>query len=241
MKSIVKKSMILLTIIVLSVICVTIYHHIAKDDFQEEKISTASKETINKEKSHIYGSIKNSYKWSKDVSNPEVIIKNNTVVKAKIKSIKEAIMLEPKEGFYNPYTPYTPVEIEIINSISGDSLSGTITVYLNGGNIRISKIMKNLDNEECKKMGIDKLSEEEKNNSFLQYSNEFDYELQTNEEYVLVLTKEATDIYVISANGYGIFKENKSDAKTQGNTNKIILKNVLTGKELEYAKKGETY
>ena len=238
MKSIMKKSLIFLVIASLLIIGVLICYHILNDDEQKEVMIATSKKDLNTAESHIYQTIKSNYKWSKDVSNPSVIVKDNTVVRAKIKSIKEAVMLDAKEKFSNPYTPYTPVEIEIIETLSGDSLSGSKIVYLNGGNIRISRMMEKLDNEECKKMGIDVLSEEERNNSFLQYINEFDYELQIDEEYILVLTKEATDIYVISANGYGIFKENTADTKFLQNTNTIFLKNVLTGKELHYVKDG---
>ena len=55
----------------------------------------------------------------------------------KIISIGEAKMLPKTEHFDDSKQPYTPVEVEIIKTISGNELSGTVTVYLSGGDIKI--------------------------------------------------------------------------------------------------------
>lgn len=192
-------------------------------------------EKFDKEEKKIFGEYNISEGMNdKDPKIPQNLLNNNYtfVVKVKVIAIgSEAQILPRTENFYNPYMPYTPIEIEVIDSISGDNLTGKMTVYIQGGDIKISALEKTIDVEEQKKMGIYDLTKEEKESMFIEYSIDNNYDLVENNEYVLLLSKQATDLYTINSNGYGIFVEDSSIVKNRSNS--MVLKNVLTGNKLE--------
>lgn len=180
----------------------------------------------------------------KDLSLPENLLDNNytSIIKVKVLSVgEEAVFLPKKEKFYNPYTPYIPVNIQILENISGDQLSGNVTIYMKGGKVKITDVEKQVDIEEQEKMGIMSLTQEEKETKYINYKIENEVELNKNEEYIFLLAKQATNLYTLNSNGYAVFKEEQSDIQTRSNNTIRTFKNVLTQKELTYTKSGETY
>ena len=159
-----------------------------------------------------------SANWAKDPLVPENIIemsKNCAVIKAKIISVGEAKFLNEKDP-----SPYTPVEVEIEEILDGTLEKGNKTIYVEGGEIRVSEVLKTLNEAEKEKMELNKISEDEANNMFIIYETEEDYKMELGNEYILVLSNK--DNSIVMANGYGIFVEKDGS---------II--NVLTGNKLD--------
>ena len=179
--------------------------------------NSESKDSKTNEK-NIFGTFEMSANWAKDPLVPENIIemsKNCAVIKAKIISVGEAKFLNEKDP-----SPYTPVEVEIEEILDGTLEKGNKTIYVEGGEIKVSEVLKTLNEAEKEKMGLNKISEDEANNMFIIYETEEDYKMELGNEYILVLSNK--DNSIVMANGYGIFVEEDGS---------II--NVLTGNKLD--------
>lgn len=181
------------------------------------------------------------FSWDKDPNEIDNIIDNNSyIIKVRINKIQEAVLLEEKNGVQHNI-PLKPINATVIESIYGNINNTEVNFYAPGGEIRISEIIKTMNEAQIEKIGYDKLSEEKKKNSYISYYSESDYDMKENEEYIIILNKSRDGNYYLSCNGYGIFKESQSDVNAQTNNNIIRLKNCLTGKEVNYTKKGEIY
>jgi hypothetical protein len=174
---------------------------------------------------NIYGTFEDQYSWTVDPSIPENLMDDRTsIVHLKVLAEDEARMLPKKDNFSSP-TPFTPYEVEIIETISGNPLSGHLTVYVRGGNLKISKFIESTPERQIEKMGLNKLSNKEKDSKYLAFTSATDYKLKPGKEYALLLSEPADNIYTVNANGYGIFYK----IKTKNGETKY--KNVLTEKE----------
>lgn len=166
--------------------------------------------------------------WVYDPTIPENIIKDNQkstyIVKVKITSIGEGEMIPKQENFYNPFTCYTPIKMQVIdNLLETNKLSGTITTYINGGKIKIANILKGTK-QQIEYMGIGDVSQVD-SEQYIEYkwSTPY-YEPIIGEEYVIIIGKANENLYQISCGGYGIFKVEKIE-----NQERYI--NVITNKE----------
>jgi hypothetical protein len=200
------------------------------ENIKTENPEKASKDTINPEK--IYGTFEAEHSWAKDPKVPENLITEGktSVVQLKVLSVGEAEMLPKTENFYTE-TPYTPIKVEILDTISGNQLSGQKTIYIEGGDIKISKLLSSMNAQRSSKMGLDKLSQDKKDSMYISYKSEFDYKMKPGKEYGIILVNPTDDIYTVMANGYGIFD---LDTTTDTQSAKIaskMFKNVITGKE----------
>ncbi|MBC2580152.1 hypothetical protein [Clostridium sp. DJ247] len=180
------------------------------------------------DKKQFYGSFMTEANWVANPSEPKNLLQfteDNAIIKVKIKSIGEAMFFEKTTGFNNPQ-PFTPVEVIVEKSLDGQDLHNIKTVYLRGGDVKISDLMETLDQGTIEKMGLHTLTKEQQKTMYISYQSEYDYNLKPGEEYVLIVAKNSNNMYTIVANGYGIFKE---DEET---TSEVTSKNVLTKKEL---------
>ena len=117
-------------------------------------------------------------------------------------------------------------------------LDGTVKeniIYMTGGKIRISNLIKHLDSVDIDRMGLDTLTQEEQENKFIKYSSEFSYDIKEGEEYTIIVGKMDEGIYKIIEEGCGIFVTDNIDTSTKlipnttiNNDNEIVLKNVVT-------------
>lgn len=176
----------------------------------------------------IYGTFESENSWLKDPSVPENIIFDGvtSIVNLKVISIGEAEILPKSEDFYSS-TPHTPIQVEIIDIFSGEAQSGKQTIYIEGGDIKISKLIESVDKDTIAKMEFEKLSKDQKDSMYVSYNSQHDFKMKTVKEYGVILVEKIEGIYVISERGYGIFDIPKT--KTVNGTN--MYKNVLTGKE----------
>lgn len=166
-----------------------------------------------------------------DITIPENLINENytSIVKVVVKEVSnESHIIPPTEEYYNPYVGYKSVNVDVTEVMYGDKqLIGNNTFYMTGGLVKVSEVEKYIDEEEKIKIGISKLSQQEKDEYYIDYTVEHDFELVPGEEYVLFLAKQTKNLYFIDAEGLGIFKEVKDSRATYSSTR--TYKNVLTG------------
>lgn len=166
--------------------------------------------------------------WAYDPTIPENIIKDNPkskyIVKVKITSIGEGEILPKQENFYNPFTCYTPIKMQVIdNLLETNKLSETITAYIVGGKIKIANILKGTK-QQIEYMGIGDVSKVDPERYIEYIWSDPYYEPSVGEEYVIIIGKANENLYQICCGGYGIFKVEKLD-----NQERYI--NVVTNKE----------
>lgn len=196
----------------------------------ENKENVSIQEEISPE--DIYSVSQSQNSWAVDPREPRnLLFEGTSIVHLKVLNIKEAEILPKYENFYT-YMPYTPLEVEILDTIYGKDLSGKKTIFNGGGDIRISNLLDSWVGSEyvgLEKMGLTKLSREEQETKFISYTSEYDYKMQPGKEYAVILAKQQTEdeIYTVMARGYGIFEIIKTDQGAK------IYRNVITGKSLE--------
>jgi len=111
----------------------------------------------------IYGSFMSEANWVADPSEPKNLLKftkDNAIIKVKVKSIGEAIFFEKTTNFNNPQ-PFTPVEVTVEELLDGQAFNNINTVYLRGGDVKISDLMRTLDQATIEKMRLDTLTKEQ--------------------------------------------------------------------------------
>lgn len=167
--------------------------------------------------------------WAYDPTNPINLINDisetKCVVKVKIASIGEGEMLPKQENFYNPFTCYTPIEMQVVsNLLDENELLGNVTAYITGGKMKIANILKGTK-EEIEYMGIYDVSQVDPE-KYIEYKWSVPYyEPNIGEEYVIILNKVNPNLYQIMGGGYGIFKIEKTKEDME------IYRNVITNKE----------
>jgi hypothetical protein len=177
----------------------------------------------------IYSVSQSENSWLKDPREPRnLIMEGGSIVHIKVQSIGEAEILPKYENFYT-YMPFTPLEVEIGETLYGNALSGKKTIYIEGGDIRISNLLDSWVGNEYggfEKMGLTKLSKEEQETKFISYTSEYDYKMEPGKEYAVILVRKTREeeIYGVMARGYGIFEIEETE---QGEK---IYRNVITGK-----------
>lgn len=184
------------------------------------------KVTLNESGKIIYNKFGKLVDWAKDPTVPDNLInKDSSVVKLKVISIGDAMFLPENKTFYTD-RPFTPIEVEIFNTLSGIQLSGKVTIYVEGGDIKISELIKKISKGDADKEGLSALSEEDKNTKYASFTTDYDYKMEIGNEYVVILARQSNGAYTVMANGYGIFEKEPLDKSV----NDEIHKNVITGK-----------
>jgi hypothetical protein len=113
------------------------------------------------EEMDIYGTFESENSWVSDPREPENLFRaNGSVVQIKVLSISEAKILPKTEDFYTD-RPFTPIEVTIQETIEGYPLSGKKTIYVQGGDLRISNLVESWDKNRVSLLGINKLTKEE--------------------------------------------------------------------------------
>lgn len=184
---------------------------------------------------HIFGTFSMNTNWVKDPFNPENVIEMSSeysIVKAKIVSIGEAKFLKMSDP-----APYTAVEVQIEEVIEGIGNKRLKTIYVEGGEIKVSEVLKTLNDAEKEKMELTNITVEEAENMYISYESEEDYNLELNQEYIFILSNK--DNSTVTANGFGIFVE-ENTAMVQSQNATRTFKNVLTGNKLNISNSNES-
>lgn len=168
---------------------------------------------------NIFATIESSNSWAIEPTAINLVNDSAAVVKVKILSVDNSKFISE----INSDRPTTPINVEIIDNLSGDSLSSESTIYTFGGEILISDMINYLPKENIEKMGLDKLNGNQKANNYISYISEYDYDFEIGSEYIVILYKQVNDIYTIASEGYGVFKFEDG-----------VYKNVLTNEIFTY-------
>lgn len=166
----------------------------------------------------IYSIVDKENSWAYDVSNTETLYeKADIIIKAKV--------LEIGKGTYK-YTPNlsptTPIYVETLEVLKGNVDSNINIILKRGGVVTVREVIENSPSTSVNKMGLNLLTEEEKNTKYIVYNEDGNYDLEVGKTYVIALRNGNDGNYYISANGYSIFQV----------SNQKIYTNVLTGNEL---------
>lgn len=169
--------------------------------------------------------------WAYDPTVVKNLLEDNSeskyVVKVKVLSVGEGEMLPKQENFYDPYTCYTPIKMQIIdNLLDTNKISGTITAYMTGGKMKIANILKGTK-QEIEYMGISDVSQVDPE-QYIEYKwSVAYYEPNIGDEYIIIINKTNENLYQVMCDGYGMFKVEKLDNGTEE------YRNVISGKLLE--------
>ena len=160
----------------------------------------------------ILGFVNLEYSWAFDVSDPNNLIGENTiVVEAKIISSETGVFFGDDDMLDS--IPYTPVNIEIKNVLLGEANLGELTVYTMGGSALMKDYIEHNEKHfpgKNEKQGFYDLSDEERN-MYMSFTGEDYYEFPAGREYVLILDyNPSADVYFIMAGGYGVFEKNET-------------------------------
>ena len=139
--------------------------------------------------------------FASDPSVTENLIKiSKSVLKIKVKGKGDTVY---PAGYPYPLTKYDIDVIEVLNGSEEQKDLKEITVT--GGNVSVFDYKKaNPDKED--KLGFNKYSDSEAREKFLLFKESYDYDLQNNHEYIVILNDNNTVIN----NGYGIFETDKN-------------------------------
>ncbi len=197
---------------------------------KKNETNTKETTTIAKAAEHeIYQTVKSENSWAIDPRDPKNILKlDGILVKIKVKSIGDAVFLPKTSEMNDPYRPYTPVKVEILQNLSGKDINiKDNTLYMCGGDIKLSEYEKSIDNVDKQRLGIDKLSNSEKESKYMRIQMEYSYDLKENNEYIVIINSIGDGRYQIVNGGYGIFITEQPMTRSSSTLN---LKNVLTNK-----------
>jgi len=171
----------------------------------------------------LYGEFKTNTNWNTDPTITENIFKGNkdkyNVIEIVVKSIKDTSFISEDSPF-----PYTAYEVDLKDVLKGNINEKISTIYISGGNIKISDLINHLDKEDVEKMGFNRLNKLQKETSYIKYCTDYDYNLKVGEEYTIIVSKSKNGEYLVLANGYGIFKE---DDDSSGKLKNVLSKNDL--------------
>ncbi|MDR3344486.1 MAG: hypothetical protein LBT21_02675, partial [Oscillospiraceae bacterium] len=136
------------------------------------------------------------------------------VVRAKVLSAGTAGLFEPGA----PSSPYTPLNVQVLEVLSGDMELGAQTLYFPGGAVTAEEYLSK-NPTSGQKIGLAELSQSERKSKYLQFTSETDFDIKKNTEYVFVLgqdvEKVAPDLFFVYVGAYGTFTKDKKNVKTQ--------------------------
>lgn len=166
----------------------------------------------------IYSIVDKETSWAYDVSNTDTLSeKADIIVKVKVLNIGEGTYE------YTPnLSPTTPIYVETLEVLKGNKNKQINMILKRGGTVRVKEVIENCPSTSVNKMGLNTLTEEEKNTKYILYNESGNYDLEVGKTYVIALRNGKDDNYYISANGYSIFHV----------SNQEVYTNVLTGNKL---------
>ena len=200
---------------------------------KENEVSIASEQKD--EEKQIYDTVISSASYSADPTVPDNILNgiNRHIVKIRVISTGEAKFLPTTEFYHNPYNPCTPIEIEVLQNLYGEPIQPVDgKIYISGGDIKLSNLITTLDEVDTERLGLNNLSEEERNSQYMRYQTKYSYDVQPNNEYIVVVAEIGDGLYKIVDEGCGIFINDSFEIMTKVSS-ETILRNVITNNTIE--------
>ncbi|MDR3344865.1 MAG: hypothetical protein LBT21_04665, partial [Oscillospiraceae bacterium] len=128
----------------------------------------------------LYATSETLFSWVFDPTNTEkMLAQAEIVVRAKVLSAEKAGLLHPGA----PSSPYTPLNVQVLEVLSGDMELGAQTLYFPGGAVTAEEYLSK-NPTSGQKMGLADLSAKEQKSKYLQFTSETDFDIKKNTEYV---------------------------------------------------------
>lgn len=183
-------------------------------------------ENQNEQEKKIFDVISSEASYKSDPTEPSNLLdsSNRYIIKVKVLDVGEAEFLPKTDLYNNPYTPSTPIKVEIIDTLYGENVQPKDDIiYISGGDIKVSNYEKNIDETDIARLGINELTEEEKESQYLRFTNKYFYNVEIGQEYVVIVGKIGNDTYKIVDEGCGIFiPENNDISDRSAISNKLV-------------------
>ncbi|MGL5351781.1 MAG: hypothetical protein ACRDA5_00500, partial [Clostridium sp.] len=145
------KKIILSLILSTILIGVVSFNFNQKDNITESSVDNPIIETVTSiENKEIFGTMDTNFSWAKEPTPQNLISDSSAIVKIKILSIGDSEFMDS----LNYDRPLTPVNVQILNVISGDKLSDTLNIYTLGGDVKVSELIKHKPKEVIDKMQL---------------------------------------------------------------------------------------
>ncbi|MDR1409588.1 MAG: hypothetical protein LBJ12_04840 [Oscillospiraceae bacterium] len=160
----------------------------------------------------IFSISETNFVWAYDVMDTETVLGRATAV-ARVKVLSS----EPASYVYPPaMSPYTPLNVQVLEVMSGNLELGLQTLYFPGGTVTAEQYLK-VEPRSSEKMGLTKYSQNERKKMHIKFEQETDYDLKKNTEYIFLLIRDdevVSGAYFILDGAYSTFTTDKKNVKT---------------------------
>lgn len=185
-----------------------------------QQVSTQTSQVLTMQP-QIFGNIQMSTSLAYEPTAQNLLNDTTSVVKVKVTGLGEAHFVDGV-GFSDE--PQTPIQFELLETISGQTISTDAHIYASGGLVSLAEMVRGLAPERIAKMEIDQLTHEQQAEQFMLYSADYDVELTVGETYVFLVVQQENGDYSLLLNGYSVFTP--SDVSTLGSD--ITATNILS-------------
>ena len=171
----------------------------------------------------IYMTIQNNQElsWAYDITNSKLVYeKADYVIKVKVLDIGKGTY----EYSAKNQNPTTPIKVETLEKLKGDEEKNITQILQWGGIVSVEDVIKNTPETSVNKMGLNKLSDEEKQTKYIKYEESGNFDFEIGKTYIVALIVSKDGNFYIGANGYSIFESNSKDN---------VYTNVITNNKLE--------
>lgn len=142
------------------------------------------------------------------------------VVKASVQEVaQQAYYIDP----VNTPSPLTAITIQVQQVLKGDTNTEIDTVYFTGGRVSIADVLKSSQIDVLVNSAAMNVQPSEQSTTYVAYTTPYDVELVPGKEYIFMLEKQASGVYLVLLNGYGVFEEQYQK-----------YENVLTKEHISY-------
>lgn len=218
-----KKIIIALGLIALTGITYTSINYFSKSNDDESLSNNTTNLKYTENKNIIINQVSDLDMIYDNSNTSELEERSDLIIIGKIKKIDGAINYNAAKKQY--IMTSTIGTIKIKNIIKGNNIvskNDEINFARLGGTISIAEYEKSLEPRQIVRQGLDKLTEEEKRNSYIKVSISEDIEPQESKDYLIYLKYDADlDRYAIIGMEYGLKEYNE---------NKKLVKNNSTNK-----------
>ena len=205
----------------------------AKESLKNTNIENVVEKKVlnNSQDDNIVRVVEMQSNYAIDPKEPANLInkERSILLKIKINKIGDAEFLFKNGSFGNPYIPFSPIFVEVLEDYTKKNIQLKDNIlYVEGGKIKISEYEKSIDDVDKNRMGIDTMTNEEKNSKYIKYAFPESYNFEIGKEYIVIAKEIGNGFYGILNGGYSVFEPNRS---VERSLNTFDLKNVITKKD----------
>lgn len=155
-----------------------------------------------------------TFSYTTSISDEAFDLSNTSVVYERADLVITGTIIEKDKGTASEISPfpYIPAKVKIDKIIKGYSNSKIIDIIMPGGTCTVADFVKASEKnfpERILKMGLDKLSEKDKQEKYIQFNYKYAKDFKVGNRYVIMLSKTNDEVYsAISNAGFLDINEN---------------------------------